>query len=391
MQSRSRKSLVETENSSEGGSPQLPRSQSGISVRSRRSIPSQKSASRNSVDEPLCLAAELQDLPEGSESGDSETATEVEVAEKTSKFKVDTESNNRKSSNISHLKKGTSRDKRPSMISEMCNSGAGRMRGSYGNIHNSNRSNFGSNRAVSLDQYSTNSRRMSDVLQAVNSDNSVFYNRKHLSMDHDPLHQSNEKTHIDHKEMTVGRCNEPSCMNRVITNPDKSSSINSSTTSGPKSFMTRLKQLTGRLALGLDKDNKRSNSIKNNNGDKIKNRGFCCNIADKNEHGNLTKCTEFIKTATNYPMTDSVQDTIMPRNRAYSLDVPTARTRRSSSSGGDSRKSSRNDDSSHVADNSSSHSMAGVSELEKRGSDSSKTVSHDNNGGLTEIPQDNSI
>lgn len=68
------------ENSSDGGtSPQMPRSQSGISVRSRRSIPSQKSTSRNSVDEPLCISGELQDLPEGSESGDSETATEVEV------------------------------------------------------------------------------------------------------------------------------------------------------------------------------------------------------------------------------------------------------------------------------------------------------------------------
>lgn len=79
-QNKSRRSLADMEGSSDGGtSPQMPRSQSGISVRSRRSIPSQKSASRNSVDEPLCISGELQDLPEGSESGDSETATEVEV------------------------------------------------------------------------------------------------------------------------------------------------------------------------------------------------------------------------------------------------------------------------------------------------------------------------
>lgn len=86
-QSRSRKSLGDNteNNSSDGGiSPQLPRSQSGISVKSRRSIPSQKSASRTSVDELTCIAAELHDLPEGSESGDSETATEVDVS---SKFK----------------------------------------------------------------------------------------------------------------------------------------------------------------------------------------------------------------------------------------------------------------------------------------------------------------
>lgn len=59
----------------------MPRSQSGISVRSKKSIPSQKSASRTSVDEPICIAAELHDLPEGSESGDSETATEVDVSD----------------------------------------------------------------------------------------------------------------------------------------------------------------------------------------------------------------------------------------------------------------------------------------------------------------------
>lgn len=80
-QSKARKSLGEVDGSSDGGaSPQMPRSQSGISVRSRRSIPSQKSTSRTSVDEPLCISAELHDLPEGSESGDSETATEVDVS-----------------------------------------------------------------------------------------------------------------------------------------------------------------------------------------------------------------------------------------------------------------------------------------------------------------------
>lgn len=79
---RNRKSLAE-EGSSDGGGgggdENIPRSQSGISVRSRRSIPSH--ASRNSVDEePMMIAAELHDLPEGSESGDSETATEVDVS-----------------------------------------------------------------------------------------------------------------------------------------------------------------------------------------------------------------------------------------------------------------------------------------------------------------------
>uniref|UniRef100_A0A2M4DQM4 Putative secreted protein n=1 Tax=Anopheles darlingi TaxID=43151 RepID=A0A2M4DQM4_ANODA len=94
---KTRRSIAEAEaaSSESGGSPQLPRSQSGISVKSR---------------------PELHDLPEGSESGDSETATEVDVAEKTSKFKVDTESIHRKQSHP-NSRKG-SREKRPSMIGE---------------------------------------------------------------------------------------------------------------------------------------------------------------------------------------------------------------------------------------------------------------------------------
>ncbi|XP_013100552.2 high affinity cGMP-specific 3',5'-cyclic phosphodiesterase 9A [Stomoxys calcitrans] len=161
-------------------SPQMPRSQSGISVKSRRSIPSQKSASRTSVDEPGGMPAELHDLPEGSESGDSETATEVDVAEKTSKFKVDTEGTSNRSKSSHSASRKSSREKRPSMIGEMCSSGSGqRIRNSYGNIHgyHSNRSHFSNNRAVSLDQYSTNNRRLSDGLQQVISDSNVFYNR----------------------------------------------------------------------------------------------------------------------------------------------------------------------------------------------------------------------
>uniref|UniRef100_A0A182VRQ8 Phosphodiesterase n=1 Tax=Anopheles minimus TaxID=112268 RepID=A0A182VRQ8_9DIPT len=195
---KTRRSIAEAEaaSSESGGSPQLPRSQSGISVKSRRSIPSQKSASRTSVDEPILIAAELHDLPEGSESGDSETATEVDVAEKTSKFKVDTESIHRKQSHP-NSRKG-SREKRPSMIGEYYTTGT-RTRGSHGNIqHTNNRTYFGSNRAISLDQYSNN-RRMSDgvPIQTVHSDNSVLYyhhQRQHRSLDHDTMCSSSDKS-----------------------------------------------------------------------------------------------------------------------------------------------------------------------------------------------------
>lgn len=102
------------------------------------------------------------------------------MAEKTSKFKVDTEGTSNRSKSSHSASRKSSREKRPSMIGEMCSSGSGqRIRNSYGNIHgyHSNRSNFGSNRAVSLDQYSTNNRRLSDGLQQVISDSNVFYNR----------------------------------------------------------------------------------------------------------------------------------------------------------------------------------------------------------------------
>lgn len=103
------------------------------------------------------------------------------MAEKTSKFKVDTEGTSSRSKSSHSTSRKSSREKRPSMIGEMCSSGSGqRIRNSYGNIHgyHSNRNNFGSNRAVSLDQYSTNNRRLSDGLQQVISDSNVFYNRQ---------------------------------------------------------------------------------------------------------------------------------------------------------------------------------------------------------------------
>uniref|UniRef100_A0AAG5CMW6 Phosphodiesterase n=1 Tax=Anopheles atroparvus TaxID=41427 RepID=A0AAG5CMW6_ANOAO len=196
---KTRRSIAEAEaaSSESGGSPQLPRSQSGISVKSR---------------------PELHDLPEGSESGDSETATEVDVAEKTAKFKVDTESIHRKQSHP-NSRKG-SREKRPSMIGEYYTTGT-RIRGSHGNIqHTNNRTYFGSNRAISLDQYSNN-RRMSDgvPIQTVHSDNSVLYyhhQRQHRSLDHDTMCSSSDKStslNSTHEQAAAGRPDDCENMN----------------------------------------------------------------------------------------------------------------------------------------------------------------------------------
>uniref|UniRef100_A0A1B0DBG4 Phosphodiesterase n=1 Tax=Phlebotomus papatasi TaxID=29031 RepID=A0A1B0DBG4_PHLPP len=352
-QNRSRKSLVETENSSEGGSPPLPRSQSGMSMRSRRSIPSQKSNSRTSVDEPLCIAAELHDLPEGSESGDSETATEVEVAEKTSKFKVDTESSGRSKSTQTG-KRQVSKEKRPSMCVEMyCN----RMRGSYGNIHthHPHRTPFGTNRAVSLDQYQN--RRMSDGLQAVTSDTAVYYNhhqqqqllqRHNIGLENEAIAeragefgngrnggQGEKSRSLPTREMRLGKM------------PMTSSSCQSnSVASGARTFISRLRQLTGRLGLSFDKDPKRLptasgagstrsaagvSPAKNNNAGPPKADGFCCNLSHRSVSPNL-KCRGDV-----FLVNSS-------RNRAYSLDVPIKHRYSSSSSSRKSSASNKNDD-----------------------------------------------
>lgn len=108
------------------------------------------------------------------------------MAEKTSKFKVDTEGSSNRSKSSHSTSRKSSREKRPSMIGELCSSGGGqRIRNSYGNIHgyHSNRCHFGNNRAVSLDQYSSagNNRRLSDGLPQVISDSNVFYGRHNRS------------------------------------------------------------------------------------------------------------------------------------------------------------------------------------------------------------------
>lgn len=402
--------------SSDGGtSPQMPRSQSGISVRSRRSIPSQKSTSRTSVDEPLCISAELHDLPEGSESGDSETATEVDVstillfkkslfidlsafnlranlsvflnfqiAEKTSKFKVDTEGTNRSKNTPANSHRKASREKRPSMISELCTTGSGsRMRGSHGNIHSyhNNRSNFGANRAVSLDQYSTHNRRSSDGLQQVTSDNNVYYNhQQHRSLDgevpatiiesipfnkcanddlssggdirSDPLNSKPSSTDDrvkasqQHNQFTQQQQQQP--QQHKYTSNKILSTASSAANNGTKSFMSRLRQFSSRFSFTFDRDAKRNNSTnanitRNNNANEsvlpITKGNFCCANKTSSPLHHPAKHVESIHSTHGSDLSG--------RHRAHSLDV--VRTRQYSSSNSEnSRKSSRNDEHSHI-------------------------------------------
>lgn len=299
-----------------------------------------------------------------------------QVAEKTSKFKVDTESSNRNKAHA-NSRKG-SREKRPSMISEMYTTGAGgRMRGSYGSIHAS-RSNFGANRAVSLDQYSTGNRRSSDGLQAVTSDHNVYYNqRQHRSMDTEAISENTVNQTISENDSTSKVASTDAVSSEMDTNSDNlnknlyvedqkqtkcnsnKSSSNSQPSNGTKTFMSRLRQLTGRFSFSFDKDPKRSfiaaaqninSSIRNNNSnDPVampKSGGFCC--VNKNPSPLHNPQGDYVVLAASTCGSNSVMTT-SSRNRAYSLDVP-VRTRYSSSNsgGGDSRKSSRNDENNHI-------------------------------------------
>lgn len=301
------------------------------------------------------------------------------MAEKTSRFKVDTEGNNRNKSHA-NSRKG-SREKRPSMISEMYQTGVGgRMRGSYGNV---SRSTFGANRAVSLDQYSACNRRLSDGLQAVTSDNNVYYNqRQQRSLDNEAISENA----IGNQTISENECKVTSIdavSSEVDTNSDnlnknlcieerkqmKSNlagkplaNTNTSANNGTKTFMSRLRQLTGRFSFSFDKDPKRSflsaaqnfnNSVRNNNSSDsaplTKSGGFCCTQRNASPlHGQRNELV-VVATSTGGPNYTAVTSAAASRNRAYSLDVP-VRTRYSSSNsgGGDSRKSSRNDDNNHI-------------------------------------------
>lgn len=281
-------------------------------------------------------------------------------------------------------RKGHHRDKRPSMVSEI----AGRMRGSYGNIlqnnYNSRTTTFGSNRAISLDHYS-NHRRMSDGIQTVTSDSTVYYHQRLHDQDNIirtaagsrsknsscqgstdvKLLVSSEdavaatavstgnSSNVSSKIHTPTAATDISDTNRVQSstiinnnNNNNHSSNNSSNTNNnssksaksklsssvscsnsPKSIITRLRQLTGRLSFSFDKDsrrmssgttqtiiNKTSSSAKNNN----MMPNICCNTKNSADGQQQQRVMSVDMTA---------------RNRAYSLDVPVTRYNYNSSAG----------------------------------------------------------
>lgn len=274
-------------------------------------------------------------------------------------------------------RKGHHRDKRPSMVSEM----GSRVRGSYGNLqhnYNSRTTTFGSNRAISLDHY--NHRRMSDGIQTVTSDSTVYYHQRlneqdmllrnatgkkgsssscqgstevKLLVSEDPMGKSTLHT----SDATIDENDEQNRVqsnnNSSVTSKNHKSKLSSSVScsNSPKSIISRLKQLTGRLSFSFDKESRRvsgaqtviktspasmNSPSKNNN--MIPN--ICCNAKSPVEG-------RTIKTAD-----------LPSRNRAFSLDVPATRYYNSSgaSSNDGSRKSlasNKNDDADDSTDTNS--------------------------------------
>lgn len=245
------------------------------------------------------------------------------MAEKTSKFKVNTEGNSSNKCSQPNSRKG-SREKRPSMIGELGN----RSRGSYGNIHNNyHRSYFGVSKAVSLDQY--NSRRLSDGTQQGPDENSISFNRQHRSLDNEVIYTNRMDNSSDKPTPDSTRPIEdlqnmnqsPCCVSPTHGNAPMSSNIQPNRCNNEsKTFFGRLRQLTGRFSFSFEKDPKRVTplatnliALKNNNADTVKGQ-YCVNLTNRNS------------------LTVSNKQNI-PRNRAFSLDVPPV-GRCSTSSGG---------------------------------------------------------
>lgn len=293
-----------------------------------------------------------------------------QVAEKTSKFKVDTESRNKITQSQNRMHK-SGREKRPSMQGEY--STTGRMRGSYGNIHHgSSRNTFGSNRAISLDQYSAGNRRLSDGIQTVTSDSSVYYNQHSHQPQQiiPPVKQKSddvllvgnkmgklqsrvaddEGSKLLNNENSRAQCN--NCTNVMNNNRNFSTNMTSNTiklksgsnssnnnnfssTSSSKTLLARLRNLTGKLSFSFDKESRRLSSNSISSGviaNKISQSEFqaqsnqqLVTIAPPSPSKNAGKANNNYYNINSMDLDMSKKATNSNRGRAFSLDVPPSR------------------------------------------------------------------
>lgn len=276
-------------------------------------------------------------------------------------------------------RKGHHRDKRPSMVSEM----GSRIRGSYGNLQHNNNSRtttFGSNRAISLDHY--NHRRMSDGIQTVTSDSTVYYHQRlseqdvllrsatgkksssssgqgstevKLLVSDDPMAKSTLTTSDAGADESDEQNRVQSNNNSSLTSKNLKSKLSSSVScsNSPKSIITRLRQLTGRLSFSFDKETRRMSSGQQTI---IKTSPASVNSPSKNNNTMPNICCNAKSPIDGRPAKNA--DAVASRNRALSLDVPPTKYYNSSgaSSNDGSRKSlssNKNDDADDSTENNS--------------------------------------
>ncbi|KAF5308791.1 hypothetical protein FQR65_LT06024 [Abscondita terminalis] len=276
----------------------VPKSGSNISVRLRKSLSFQQSRSRSRSTEEEMEAVEeipvsltddqnLEDVIEDPESGDSETANEVEVSEKTLKFKIATESN-----------VGTGRKSYP-----------GSRKGSRERVHNFNSSEF--NRVIQkgklktgalsfdqrcligkklsfdkpefLDEYAITFNKRSEIVSDMAPDSGEYDGEDDIQLKN--RRSSLFRTLIHHASLSKSMENtdaisvEKSELVQALNDLDDTTAENKNN----KTILSRLKQLTDRFGLSIEKDKQRSNLIKNNNSTKNLSRGKkkmdspCCN------------------------------------------------------------------------------------------------------------------
>lgn len=280
----------------------VPKSGSNISVRLRKSLSFQQSRSRSRSTEEEMEAVEdvtnvsvtddqnLEDLIEDPESGDSETANEVEVSEKTLKFKIATESNlgtGRKSY------PGSRKDSATESDGETFKYGAEECVLSKETLNlNKRNSEHSVKIPANVDEKksilkSSEKHNIQSISGGDNKFNKVESIRTEVVSDIQLKDRRSSlfRTLVRHASLSKSMENtdtisvEKTDFVQALTDLDETNTDSKNN----KSILCRLRQLTDRFGLSIEKDKQRSSSMKNNNSTKNLCRGKkkmdspCCN------------------------------------------------------------------------------------------------------------------
>uniref|UniRef100_A0A1Y1K8A9 Phosphodiesterase n=2 Tax=Photinus pyralis TaxID=7054 RepID=A0A1Y1K8A9_PHOPY len=285
----------------------VPKSNSSTSVRLRKSLSFQQSRSRSrSTEEEMenddgtvihdVDDQNLEDLMEDPESGDSETATEVEVSEKALKFKIATEGN------VSTGRKsypGSRKDPTIELDSETYKFSTDECVLSKETLNlNKRNSEHSVKVAASEEKKSILKCPEKTNIQNVSSGDCKYIKSESPKKDEQIKLQSGDIPLKDRRSSLFKNLVRHTSLSKSIENTDSISAEKSDVNAVPvfsdidttnvenknaKSILARLKQLTDRFGLSVEKDRNRSTIAKNNNSTKSLSRGKkklespCCN------------------------------------------------------------------------------------------------------------------